>query len=110
MKKSMALPSSLVLLIVFWASAGPAEPDRLRLQQGKDFERAERYFRKFLTQEPEPVFGFRAQISSHDQTYWRLGQTLEKLNRKTEAVDALKTAVKLDPGLDGAKKDLKRLR
>ncbi|MDP2914011.1 MAG: tetratricopeptide repeat protein [Candidatus Aminicenantes bacterium] len=83
---------------------------RIVLQQGKDFERAERYFRKFLTQEPEPVFGSRTPISSHAQTYWRLGQTLEKLSRKTEAVEALKTAVKLDPTLDGAKKDLKRLR
>ena len=83
---------------------------RIVLQQGKDYERAERYFRKSLTQEPEPVFTSRGSTSSHAQTYWRLGQTLEKLNRKAEAVEALKTAVKMDPNLDGAKKDLKRLR
>jgi tetratricopeptide (TPR) repeat protein len=83
---------------------------RVVFQQGKDFERAERYFRKYLTQEPEPVFGARSPMSSHAQTYWRLGQTLEKLNRKAEAVEALRTALKLDPELDGAKKDLKRLR
>jgi tetratricopeptide (TPR) repeat protein len=83
---------------------------RVVFQQGKDFERAERYFRKFLTQEPEPVFTSRGSTSSHAQTHWRLGQTLEKLNRKAEAIEALKTAVKLDPNLDGAKKDLKRLR
>ncbi|MCX6564661.1 MAG: tetratricopeptide repeat protein [Candidatus Aminicenantes bacterium] len=83
---------------------------RIVLQQGKDFERAERYFRKFLTQEPEPVFTSRGSTSSYAQTYWRLGQTLEKMNRKAEAVDALRTALKLDPNLDGAKKDLKRLR
>lgn len=77
---------------------------RIAFQQGKDFERAERYFRIYLTQEPE------ASSPSHAQTYWRLGQTLEKLGRKTEALEAIKTAVKLDPTLEGVKKDLKRLR
>ena len=77
---------------------------RIVFQQGKDFERAERYFRKYLTQEPEPS------SPSHAQAYWRLGQTLEKLKRKTEAVEAIKTALKLDPNLEAAKKDLKRLR
>jgi len=82
---------------------------RVVLQQGKDLERAERYFRKYLTVEPEPVFNSRAPLSNHAQTYWRLGQALEKMNRKAEAVEALRTAVKLGPNLDGAKKDLKRL-
>jgi len=83
---------------------------RVVLQQGKDFERAERYFRKYLTVEPEPTFNSRAPMANHAQTYWRLGQTLEKMNRKAEAVEALQTAVRLEPALDGAKKDLKRLR
>jgi len=82
---------------------------RVVLQQGKDLERAERYFNKFLTQEPEPIFNSRVPLSSHAQTYWRLGQALEKMSRKTEAVEALRAAVNLDPNLDGAKKDLKRL-
>lgn len=77
---------------------------RIVFQQGKDFERAERYYRKYLTQEPEPS------SASHAQVYWRLGQTLEKLNRRVEAVEAIKSALKLDPGLENAKKDLKRLR
>jgi tetratricopeptide (TPR) repeat protein len=77
---------------------------RIVLQQGKDFARAERYFRKYLTQEPEPSSASPAQV------YWRLGQTLEKLNRQNEAVDAIKTALELDPSLEGAKKDLQRLR
>ncbi|MCX6576546.1 MAG: tetratricopeptide repeat protein, partial [Candidatus Aminicenantes bacterium] len=77
---------------------------RFVYQQGKDFARAEGYFRKYLTQEPEPT------SASHAQAYWRLGQTLEKLNRKVEAVEAIKTALKLDPTLESAKKDLKRLR
>ncbi len=83
---------------------------RVIFQQGKDFERAERYFRKYLTQEPELSSMSRGQAASHAQAYWRLGQTLEKLNRKTEAVEAITTAVKLDPRLENAKKDLKRLR
>ena len=77
---------------------------RIIFQQGKDFARAERYFRKYLTQDPEPSSAPRAQV------YWRLGQALEKLNRKAEAVVAIKTALKLDHNLEGAKKDLKRLR
>jgi tetratricopeptide (TPR) repeat protein len=77
---------------------------RVLLQQGRDFARAERFFRRYLGQPPEIGAPSRA------QAYWRLGLTLEKLNRKPEAVDAIATAVKLDPKLDAAKKDLKRLR
>jgi len=77
---------------------------RVVFQQGKDFARAEGYFRKYLIQEPEPT------SASHAQAYWRLGQTLEKMNRQAEAVEAIKAALKLDPGLESAKKDLKRLR
>jgi tetratricopeptide (TPR) repeat protein len=77
---------------------------RAVFQQGKDFAKAEGYFRKYLTQEPEP------NSASHAQAFWRLGQTLEKMNRKAEAVESIKTALKLDPNLEGAKKDLKRLR
>jgi len=66
--------------------------------------RAERYFRKYLSQEPEATF------PSAAQAYWRLGLTLEKMNRKSEAVEAIRTAVKLDPSLEGAKRDLKRIR
>ena len=76
---------------------------RAVFRQGKDYARAECYFRKYLTQDPEPS------SASHAQAYWRLGQTLEKLNRKAEAVEAMKTALKLDRGLKGATKELKRL-
>jgi len=77
---------------------------RVISQMGKDPARAERYFREYLTREPE------LGAPSHAQAYWRLGLTLEKLSRKDEAVEAVRTAVKLDSGLEGAKKDLKRLR
>jgi len=77
---------------------------RVVFQRGKDLARAERYFRKYLSQEPEATF------PSAAQAYWRLGLTLEKMNRKAEAVEAIRTAVKLDPSLEGAKRDLKRIR
>jgi tetratricopeptide (TPR) repeat protein len=71
---------------------------------GKDGDpaRAERYLRKYLSQEPEPdmpppAAGHRA-----------LGLALEKLGHKPEAISELQTAVKLDPN-SKAKEDLKRL-
>lgn len=41
--------------------------------------------------------------------YWRRAQILEKLGRKAEALAQVRTAVELEPGLEDAKKDLKRL-
>jgi tetratricopeptide (TPR) repeat protein len=77
---------------------------RAVFQQSKDFARAERYFRQYLDREPE------LNAPSHAQAYWRLAQTLEKLGRTAEAVESLQAALKLDPNLNGAKQDLKRLR
>jgi tetratricopeptide (TPR) repeat protein len=78
---------------------------RVILRQGPelDLERAERYFRKYLTQEPELA------APSKAQAYWRLAQTLERSGRKPEAVEALKEALRLEPNLEGVKRDLKRL-
>jgi tetratricopeptide (TPR) repeat protein len=70
---------------------------------GKDLPRAERYARKYLTQEPEPT------ASSHAVAHWRLGLVLEKEGRKSDAVQELRTATKLDPKFEQAQKDLKRL-
>ncbi len=72
--------------------------------QGNDLPRAERYFRKYLTQEPE---GGTPNLAA---AHWRLGLVLEKEGRKTDAVSELQTAVNLSPDFDPAKKDLKRLR
>jgi cytochrome c-type biogenesis protein CcmH/NrfG len=58
--------------------------------------------RKYLLRQPE-LGG-----PSHAQAWWRLGLVLEKQNRKTEAGEALRQAVALDPKLEGAKRDLKR--
>jgi tetratricopeptide (TPR) repeat protein len=74
------------------------------LREGEDFPRAERYFRKYLTQERE------AGQATHAATQWRLGQLLEKAGRKAEAIAAMEAAVKADPSLEPAKKDLKRLK
>ncbi|HWX24914.1 MAG TPA: tetratricopeptide repeat protein, partial [Vicinamibacteria bacterium] len=76
---------------------------RVLLLGASDSTRAERCFRKYLTQEPEggtPDLG---------AAHWRLGLVLEKEGRLSEAVAELQTAVRLNPGLPEAKKDLKRL-
>ncbi|MGI8782729.1 MAG: tetratricopeptide repeat protein [Acidobacteriota bacterium] len=95
------------------AQSEKAVPDNLSLyyrvgnvllSSGKDLPRAERYFRKYLTQEPEPG------APMHAHAYWRLGLVLEKQGRKAEAVAALETAVRMKPDLDQARKDLKRLK
>jgi tetratricopeptide (TPR) repeat protein len=73
------------------------------LARADQASRAERYFRKYLTQEPEP-FG-----PKHSSAHWRLGQALEKEGHKAEAVGEWQMAVKLDPE-SPAKADLKRVR
>ncbi|HKD82261.1 MAG TPA: tetratricopeptide repeat protein [Candidatus Angelobacter sp.] len=74
------------------------------LLAGKDPSRAERYLRKYLTQEPED---YAPHLS---RAHWRLGQALEKQGRKAEAVAELESALRLEPDFEEAKKDLKRLK
>ena len=74
------------------------------LLQGGDYARAERYFRKYLTQEPE---GDQPDLASG---HWRLGLVLEKEGRKSEAIAELQTAVQMKPDFKEAKKDLGRLK
>lgn len=76
---------------------------RTLVVSGKDLPRAERYLRKYVTQEPEPDY------PSHAGAHWRLGQALEKQGRTQEAISEYERATQLDPKL-GAEKDLKRLR
>jgi tetratricopeptide (TPR) repeat protein len=69
----------------------------------RELTRAENYFRKYLSAEPEggePPFA---------AAHWRLGEVLEKEGRKNEAIAELQTAVRLKPDLEGAQKDLNRL-
>lgn len=77
---------------------------RVLLTNGKDLPRAERYFRKYVTLEPEPT------APQHAHAHWRLGNVYEKMGRKAEAVASLETALRLKPDLEDAKKDLKRLK
>ena len=74
---------------------------RVLLTQGKELPRAERYLRKYASQEPEP--NQPALAAAH----WRLGLVLEKEGRKPDAIAELEQAVKLKPDFDDAKKDLK---
>jgi tetratricopeptide (TPR) repeat protein len=71
---------------------------------GKDLPRAERYARKYLSQEPEP------NASSFAVAHWRLALVLEKQGRKADAIAELQTAARLDPKFEPAQKDLKRLK
>lgn len=77
---------------------------RVTLTQSTDYARAERYFRKFLTQEPE------AGVITLAHGHWRLGLTLEKQNKRADAIAELEQATRLKPDLDLAQKDLKRVR
>lgn len=74
------------------------------LASGKDLPRAERYFRKYLTMEPEG--GEPHWAAAH----WRLGQVLEKEGKKPEAIAEMQEAVRLEPDFKQAKEDLKRLK
>ena len=74
------------------------------LRDNEDLPRAERYLRKYLTQERE------AGQPTHGAAQWRLGLVLEKQGRKADAIAALEAAIRLDPSLEQAKKDLKRIK
>lgn len=77
---------------------------RTLLDQARDLPRAERYFRKYLTQEPE------AEQPSLAHAHWQLGLVLEKEGRKPEALSELQAASKMDPRLRGVARDLDRVR
>ena len=73
------------------------------LSRGSEAARAERYFRRYLTEEPEPFAAKPAWV------HWRLGQALEKEGRKAEAVGEWQASVKLDAE-SPAKAELKRVK
>ncbi len=77
---------------------------RVLFQAGTDLERAERYLRKYLTQEPE---GSEPRPAA---AHWRLGQVLAKQGRKPEAISELQTSLRLEPDFEPAKKELRRLK
>ena len=80
------------------------EAARILLLKGSDLARAENYFRKYLTEEPE------AMTPPLAAAHWRLGQTLEKEGRKADAVGELQTALRLQPNFPEAIQELERLK
>ena len=80
------------------------QASRILLQRNTDLPRAERYIRKYLTQEAE------LGMPSHAAAHWRLGLIHEKQGRKADAVAALQASLRLDPKFEPAKNDLKRLK
>jgi tetratricopeptide (TPR) repeat protein len=70
---------------------------------GSDLPRAERYMRRYLSQPPE------IGTASHAVAHWQLGLVLEKAGRRDEARASMQQALRMDPKLDGAKADLKRI-
>jgi tetratricopeptide (TPR) repeat protein len=67
------------------------------------FARAEEYLRHYLNL---PVEG---QEPSAAMAHWQLGLVLEKEGRRSTALQEVQTAASLDPSLDGARHDAKRL-
>jgi tetratricopeptide (TPR) repeat protein len=95
------------------AKAEGAVPDNLApyimagralLQQGVDFETAETYLRKYLTQAPEPGW------PPHAGALWSLGLLFEKRGDKPRARSQMEAALRSKPDYEPAKKDLKRLK
>jgi tetratricopeptide (TPR) repeat protein len=77
---------------------------KVLLNSGKDLPRAERYFRKYLTMEPE---GGEPPLAA---AHWRMGLVLEKEGKRAEAIAEIEEAVRLDANLKEAKNDLKRMK
>jgi tetratricopeptide (TPR) repeat protein len=65
--------------------------------------RAEQYLRDYLKQ---PSEGLEPTIAL---AHWRLGMVLEREGRRSAARSEVETALRLDPSLDDARKDLRRL-
>lgn len=77
---------------------------KVLLNSGKELARAERYFRKYLTVEPE---GGEPPLAA---AHWRLGLVLEKEGKKAEAISEIEESLRLDGNFKQAKEDLKRLK
>ena len=67
------------------------------------FPRAEEYLRSYLS---TPTEGLEPSAA---MAHWQLGLVLEKEGRRSTALQEVQTAASLDPSLDGAKRDAKRL-
>ncbi len=72
--------------------------------QGQHLDLAETLLRRYLDTDREPGG------ASTAAAQWRLAQVKEKQGQKAEALALLEQALGQEPNLDGAKKDLKRLK
>jgi tetratricopeptide (TPR) repeat protein len=77
---------------------------RVLLANGSDLPRAEQFFRKYLSQDPE---GNQPQLPF---AHWSLGLVFEKMGRKSDAVTEIAECVKAKPEFEAAKKDLARVK
>jgi tetratricopeptide (TPR) repeat protein len=77
---------------------------RVLLSNESDLPRAESYFRKYLTQQPE------GNQPQQPYAHWSLGLVLEKMGRKADAVTEIAECVKDKPEFEPARKDLARLK
>ena len=75
------------------------------LLAGKDPSRSEAYLRKYLGQGEAEAYAPR-----YSRAHWRIGQVLAKQGRKAEAIAEMEAALRLEPNLEDARKDLKSLK
>lgn len=94
------------------AQAGSAAPDDLSpyhsaaealIEIGQDFNRAEAYLQKYLTQQPE------GRQPTHAEAHWLLADLYKREGRKSDAVRELQAALRLQPDFARAKQDLTQL-
>ena len=89
--------------------------DQIKVLDGLDPARGALMSGYVLSREKKPVeaeaeYRRAVSLSPGDATiHWRFGRFLEKAGRMDDARAELREALKLDPALDGAKKDLERL-
>ncbi len=74
------------------------------MRTSRHLARAEEYLRKYLAQPPD------ANEPSPGYAHWQLATVLEKEGRVPDAVVELELALADEPGIEGAKRDLKRLK
>ena len=102
--------SDLDAVIVSAASAVPGNLSpqyaaaRVAIAAGIELPRAEAWLRGYLAAEPE------GGTPPHAGAHWRLGNLFEKQGKQTEALAEYRAALQLDPKLQGAKRDLERLK
>ncbi len=69
----------------------------------RDYDRAERYFRRYLSQEAE------GNAPTLAEAHWRLGLLFEKRGMKQKAIEELETSHRLQPNFAAAQNELKKL-